>query len=208
MIRRVLLLLLPLAAAMLAAARSDAQPTRESLLAAWEQLQSGDPQVEVFEPVGEGLYRFHTSRFPFQGELRVTNVSINADSSAGITGAVEVELIGVAPDFYDRHAFSYSAWAENNILDYDAAGRRWLTAAEWNELAAASPASRADGEVDAADTVLDWGGRYWMPLVLAVLGGFVLLMALASAARARRLQAESVELLREIRNLLDDRTRR
>ena len=54
-----------------------AQPSEESLLSAWEALQKNNPKTVVFEKLGERDYKFKTQMFPFDGELKVTNVVVD-----------------------------------------------------------------------------------------------------------------------------------
>ena len=107
-----------------------------SLIAAWEEAVIGDPETLVLEPLGDNRYHFETMRFPYNGELRVLNTSI--DRAAGALdypmGVVEVELTDADEGFLQRHAMSYGQWAQNNILFYDQANGRWLTTWELDDV--------------------------------------------------------------------------
>jgi len=110
------------------------QPSNESLLAAWETIQKNDPKTVVFEKLGDKRYHFKTSLFPFDGELKITNIAVDAGleaeylqaSDISAQGIVEVELAGLSPDFLREHAYSYSIWERNNILFYNAKTKQWL----------------------------------------------------------------------------------
>lgn len=112
-----------------------AGPGKESLLKAWETIQKNDPQVFTFEKQGENLYRFKTGHFPFDGRLKVLNVTVDdrmADTDYGqIMGVIEVELVDVGKDFLSKHAYSYSIWARNNMLYFDQDRGRWLNSKEY-----------------------------------------------------------------------------
>lgn len=112
-----------------------AAPTEGSLLGAWESMQRDDPQTVLFKKTGESLYQFKTDRFPFDGQLRVLNVTV--DERAGVygdgcmLGVIEVELIDLPEDFLEKYSYSYSVWQTNNILYYNAESEEWLTSAEF-----------------------------------------------------------------------------
>jgi hypothetical protein len=110
------------------------EPTEESLIIAWEDIQKKDPKVVIFEKIESDLYRFHTTWFPFDGKLRLLNASI--DEIEGISpkfciGVVEVELIGLPDDFMNKYSRSYSIWSRNNTLYYDKKKGKWVSQKEW-----------------------------------------------------------------------------
>ncbi|MFC1599332.1 hypothetical protein ACFL2W_00930, partial [Candidatus Omnitrophota bacterium] len=114
-----------------------AQPTEESLLRAWEQSQKSDSKVEVFEKIEDDVYRFKTSWFPFDGKLRVLNLSVNdsmADSAypyGEVMGVIEIELADLPDDFHSKYSYSYSMWANSNMLYYDKKADTWLSSGEY-----------------------------------------------------------------------------
>lgn len=61
----------------LAQAVAQAQPSQQSLVEAWEKVQRGDPETLAFEKIGERRYRFRTSRFPFDGELKILKATVD-----------------------------------------------------------------------------------------------------------------------------------
>lgn len=114
-----------------------AQPTEENLVQAWENIQQTDPKNEVFEKIGKNTYKFKTKWFPFDGSLRILNVTID-DRNKHIPsmynytmGVVEVELIDLPNDFTQKHSYSYSLWAGGNMLYYVGDDNKWVT---YNEL--------------------------------------------------------------------------
>lgn len=133
------ILICPLAPVAAAKAASAPTPDRESLISAWEALQRKDPQVIAFEKLEPGLYRFQTSRFPFDGKLRVLNVAIDEldgfpDENGGFAlGVVEIELLDLPEDFLAKYAQSYGFWYRTNTLYFARQSGRWLSVNEWQE---------------------------------------------------------------------------
>lgn len=122
-----LLLAVPLAVA--------AEPTRESLLTAWESLQRADPQTRTFERINDGRYRFATERFPFDGELEIAEVVVD-DRSAEIpygsaTGHVAATLVGIDDAFRERYATSLAIWHSDGILHWDDETQGWVGSRAW-----------------------------------------------------------------------------
>jgi hypothetical protein len=111
-----------------------AAPDEASLLAAWEAAQRGDPKTVTFKRLGERRYRFATSRFPFDGELVVLNLSIDAlpvPGEAVTSGVVEVELAGAGEEFRQKYLHSYASWTGTHQFYWDAAAGRWLDRWAW-----------------------------------------------------------------------------
>ena len=112
-----------------------AQPSEQNLISAWESLQKADPKTVVFEKLAERHYKFKTELFPFDGELKITNIVIDKNfddfeysTSENVIsqGIVEVELVGISEDFLHNHGYSYGLWARNNILYYDEKEKQWV----------------------------------------------------------------------------------
>ncbi|HYD18281.1 MAG TPA: hypothetical protein VEF76_07375, partial [Patescibacteria group bacterium] len=55
-------------------------PTRESLVAFFEQQMKNDPQVKDFTKRADGDYDFQTGFFPYTGRLKLLNAAVTADS--------------------------------------------------------------------------------------------------------------------------------
>ncbi|MCK4421398.1 hypothetical protein KAW18_07500 [candidate division WOR-3 bacterium] len=112
-----------------------AEPTEATLIEAWETIQRNDPETVVFEKLGENLYKFKTERFPFDGKLKILNVSVDdrmKDYEYGnIMGIIEVELVDLPADFSLKYSYSYSMWGQNNMLYYDEETDGWLTSNEY-----------------------------------------------------------------------------
>jgi hypothetical protein len=112
-----------------------AVPTEKSLIEAWESFQKQDPKNLIFEKISKNRYRFKTERFPFDGELKILNVTVDEQISGFeggfILGVVEVELVDLPEDFLERYSYSYSAWIQDNILYYDTEAEKWLSDEEY-----------------------------------------------------------------------------
>ncbi|MEJ2567991.1 MAG: hypothetical protein P8Z50_03840 [candidate division WOR-3 bacterium] len=112
-----------------------ALPTEESLIEAWENFQKKDPKTITFEKLDKNLYHFKTERFPFDGELKILNVTVDEQTSSFengfVLGVVEVELVDLPKDFMEKYSYSYSAWVQDNILYYDKEEGNWLSDEEY-----------------------------------------------------------------------------
>ena len=112
-----------------------ALPTEESLIKAWEGFQKEDPKTIIFEKISESRYRFKTDRFPFDGELKILNITVDEQTASFeggfVLGVVEVELIDLPKDFLEKYSYSYSAWIQDNILYYDTEEKKWLSDEEY-----------------------------------------------------------------------------
>ncbi len=207
------------------AAQTASTPPKESgLLQAWEQLQREDAQTLKFERLDQGLYHFHTQRFPYDGQLRVLNLSITPlGYDAGLNhsdlwqGVVEVELPEVEEAFYTRHSHSYSRWTQNNYFYYDSEQNRWLSPAEWSQRLT-EQAGEPGGQ---AACVANWIGDFFWLFLLVMLLFFLIWIggksnkqikanmeaqdtALKQQEYAVKLSEEAVELSRESNRLLQE----
>jgi hypothetical protein len=130
--RRAFFVLLVIFSGVAAAAE---EPTEASLLAAWEAAQRADAKTVAFERLGDGRYRFETTRFPFKGELAVLTVNLEDVDLPGdedaVMGALEIELVGAPADLTAKHAVSYGSWHAGNVMYFDRDGGRWITGKEW-----------------------------------------------------------------------------
>lgn len=117
-----------------------AEPTDEALLSAWENAQQADPKAEKFEKIETDLYHFKTRRFPYDGNLRVLNLSLEYQPGFGdddfYLGVVEVELVDLPDDFYEKFAHSYAMWQQTNMLYFNPETDSWLTVKEWQDIVA------------------------------------------------------------------------
>jgi hypothetical protein len=112
-----------------------ALPTEESLIEAWEKIQKKDPKTIAFKKLSENLYHFKTERFPFDGKLKILNVTVDEQTPSFeggfVLGVVEVELLDLPEDFLEKYSYSYSTWIQDNILYYDKEEEKWLSDEEY-----------------------------------------------------------------------------
>jgi hypothetical protein len=112
-----------------------ALPTEESLMETWESFQKKDPKTIIFEKLAKNSYHFKTERFPFDGELKILNVTVDEQTSSFedgfVLGVVETELVDLPKDFMEKYSYSYSAWVHDNILYYDKQEEKWLSDDEY-----------------------------------------------------------------------------
>lgn len=112
-------------------------PTRESLVAYWEDKTLNDPDVKQFEKTGEkGVYKFESGFFPYKGRLRLLNAAVTKSSDGYLsdfyTGIIEVELADAPEDFFRKYSTSYTTWASQNYFYYDTKKAVWFPASEWS----------------------------------------------------------------------------
>jgi uncharacterized membrane protein len=157
-------------------------PTEESLLSAWETRQRTDPKTVVFEKVEPKVYRFETERFPYEGKIRVLNLSID-DPYAGPgssqqvgsqIGVVEAALEDLPSGFMMHHAHSYGLWQAENTFYWDPVKGTWLTSREFQ--------NRIQEEAGGWYGWLGIGlsGLFWIFFLVVVLGVLFLLTRKAS----------------------------
>jgi hypothetical protein len=112
-----------------------ALPTETSLIEAWESFQKSDPKTIFFEKLDKNSYHFKTERFPFDGELKILNVTVDEQTSSFedgfVLGVVETELVDLPNDFMEKYSYSYSTWVQDNILYYDKEEGKWLSDEEY-----------------------------------------------------------------------------
>lgn len=111
------------------------KPSEESLIKAWEQVQKSNPAIVTFEKIADRQYKFKTTLFPFDGELKINDATIDASMMAGpytnFTMAVlDVELVGLPKEIIQKNR-KYAIWARSNMLYYDKKADKWLTFEEF-----------------------------------------------------------------------------
>jgi hypothetical protein len=112
-----------------------AQPTGDSLIQAWENVQKKDPKVVVFEKLEDKHYKFKTDYFPYDGELLVKGVIMDdvgtRQETDYIFGKVHVELVGLPTNFLQQYSYNYSVWSRNNALFYNNKTHKWVSSKEF-----------------------------------------------------------------------------
>jgi hypothetical protein len=202
------------------------EPSRESLLAAWEARLRDDPQTLVFEKLEDSRYRWSTERFPFDGVVRVLNLVVDDRTfeyaASGVVGVVETDLEGVSDEFRRQYAYSIGLWQGANTLYFDADTGEWQSANEWQSSLAEQYSVGGGGW-------LAWLSGWMWVIFLAIMVLVVFWLsrrassqmkkamaaqdtALAEQERAIRLTEDAIEIsrdsnrvLKEIRDLLKER---
>jgi len=191
------------------------QPTKESLLAAWEEIQRTDPHTKVFEKLSDNHYRFKTDWFPYDGELIVLNVVVapppegfEAPWARMTMGTIEIELPGLTREQRENLMRGIEIWERSNTLYYDSGAHRWITSAEFQKRIMAT-ARRPSG----GSRWIGIASQYAVPLVLVVF----LLFAFSMSRRSKTVidesrrnlkisleqQARMVQLLEQVVALLE-----
>ena len=112
------------------------KPTEDSLIKAWEELQKSDLNTVTFEKIADRRYKFKTKLFPFDGELRINdatieNIEMGPYNNGFISGPLDIELVGLPKDVPQKYSRKYSVWARNNTLYYDKKVGKWLSLQEF-----------------------------------------------------------------------------
>lgn len=101
-----------------------------------EELQKSDPNTVTFEKIADRRYKFKTKLFPFDGELRINdatieNIEIGSYNNGFVSGPLDIELVGLPKDVPQKYSRKYSMWARNNTLYYDKKVGKWLSPQEF-----------------------------------------------------------------------------
>ena len=179
------------------------QPTTQSLIAAWEHVQSTDPHTKTFQKTSEGHYRFRTDWFPYDGELVVLNAvvaplaeGVDATWARMVTGSVDVDLPGLTAEQHEKLSNGIEIWERTNTLHFDPKTQRWLTPAEFRKVMMAAAQQRA-----VPWTWLSLLTGYAVPIGILA---FLLLTWLTTSRRSKSVLAES---LRMSQRSLENQTR-
>ncbi len=198
---------------------NDSKPSKESLLAAWEQMQKDNPYTVAFEKTAEkSIYDFETTIFPFKGKLKVLNTLIEEDPAyyygdfskydtvlpdGDYIGLVEVELPEADKEFAAKYRYSYATWEQGNALYYHADSKKWYTAEEWalykkefKSAKAVSAPKSACGLFKSENFVS------WWPLILVI--GWIVICAWFSSKQKKN-YANYLNECREINKIISDR---
>ncbi len=113
---------------------AEPKPDENSLLLAWERVQSQDPHTKKFEKLGEHRYFLETDLFPFKNEVRILHLTVDDEYPDEIEGFVAVELSGVDKAFRERYRSNYGVWNRHNSLIWSPDINKWLTNKEYDDL--------------------------------------------------------------------------
>jgi hypothetical protein len=94
---------------------------RKSLLEAWEQNQKSDPFTVEFEQTAPGVYHLKTTRFPYDGSVKVTSMVIRFLPNQGGTGpskygVVEPTLDQDIEKIQSQYPESFGDWRTRNYF--------------------------------------------------------------------------------------------
>lgn len=111
-------------------------PTEDSLIKAWETIQKSDSNTITFEKIKDRHYKYSNKLFPFNGDLKIKDVTIDSVIMAGnsdnfIMGIIDIELEQMPKNFIRQHSHKYYMWARNNNLYYDRKAGKWLSSQEF-----------------------------------------------------------------------------
>ncbi len=126
------------------------KPSEESLIKAWEQIQKSNPATVTFDKLADRRYKFKTTQFPFDGELKINDATIDVGTMAGpysnfIMAVLDIELVGLPKEITQKNR-KYSIWARSNMLYYDKQTDKWLTFEEFQaEVAKINNSSSSSG---------------------------------------------------------------
>ena len=112
-------------------------PTRESLVAFFEQQMKSDPQVVKFEKTAEGEYVFETKFFPYAGKLLLLNAVVTKYDDQYYEnlyrGIIELDLPDANDDFFKKYARSYAAWTSELNYYFNMKKGTWFAGSAWND---------------------------------------------------------------------------
>ena len=115
-----------------------AEPSRESLLAAWEEHIRSLAGTESLEKTGDDTYALKDSDLPYDGELRILGALVRSTESPGYTsdfthlGMVEFELADLPAERLSSQVYYY--WlADRQTLHYSGATNEWLDSTAYRD---------------------------------------------------------------------------
>lgn len=174
------------------AVRAPAQivpPTRESLIAFFEEQMKNDPQVKDFTKRADGDYDFQTGFFPYTGRLKLLNAAVTKYDDQYYEnlyrGIVEIDLPDADEAFFKKYARSYAAWTAELNYYYNMKKGKWFAGSAWNDNLADFDKYAADAAPAktgcAAPGLWDKYGKNMIPL-----GVFVIVIAVLMAFARRQ----------------------
>lgn len=192
---------------------------KSSLLAAWEEMQKQNPNVEVFEKINDKSYKYKHSQLRFEGILEIISLDIismgldEVDEFEGIkSGTVDVYLDGF--DENQRQLFrAFNKWQTNNTLYFIPKENRWLDWSEYSDILEKNYRHQSAG-----DGVAGWFADKWIYIFAIIMCYFVIetylnrrkvshslnqqKMAIEQQLYAIKLQEEGIEVTKETNQYL------
>jgi len=113
-------------------------PTEDSLITAWEALQKSSANTVTLEKIADRRYKYKTNLFPFDGELKINDATVESMGSGPYNdftlGLLDVELIDLPKDVPQKYSRKYSMWQRNNTLYYEKKTGKWLSPQEFQNV--------------------------------------------------------------------------
>lgn len=172
------------------AAAAEEAADRQAVLQAWENAQKTDPLTVTFEQTAPGTYHLKTTRFPYDGTVRIGGIVIRdiPGTTNGSTkfAAVEPTLDQDNAKFESQYPESFSDWHTRNIFYYKPQDKAWIDQAHVKFTPFAETVHSANLARNAAYLLLG-------ALTLLVIGLVALRLREARAIQKRFKHAEEVE---------------
>lgn len=180
---------------------ADPTPDEQSLLLAWERVQSQDPHTKQFKKLGERRYLLETDLFPFKDEVRVLHLTVDDEYPDEIEGFIAVELAGVDKDFRARYAGNYRVWARHNRLIWSSDVNKWLTNKEYGDLQKSLKVKKETSKAGARSALAARLKTFAGILSLVLFWLFALAFCIAQFLGYRKQSALRKQLLEEQRQI-------
>lgn len=149
-------------------------PTEDSLIKTWENIQKNDPNTVTFERINDRHYKLSNKLFPFDGELKIKDATIDSTMMVGnsdnfIMGIIDVEFEKMPKDFIQQHSRKYYMWAINNNLYYDKKAGKWLSSKEFQ-----TAMMKMQKEMLRPSSLSSFFSDYFVIIALLIVSGFLL----------------------------------
>ena len=187
--------------AVLIAQVASAEPTRESLLAAWEEHLRSLPATTSFEKTGDNTYRFADTDLPYDGELKVHGALVRSSESPGFDtefthlGMVEFGLTEMPEERLTSQVYYY--WlADRQTLHYSATTEAWVDSTTYTD-------SFGDMYDLPSLGALSFMINYGIWILLAALVIFIFVGFGKQTKKARELMDETAAINQQARENLD-----
>ena len=187
--------------AVLIAQVASANPTRESLVAAWEEHIRSLPATTSFEKTADGTYRYADTDLPYDGELKVQGALVRSSESPGFDsdythlGMVEFELTDLPEERLTSQVYYY--WlADRQTLHYSATAAAWVDSTTYRD--------SFDDLYDLPSLgALSFMIKYGIWILLAALVIFIFVGFGKQTKKARQLMDETAAINQQARENLD-----
>ncbi len=179
-----------------------AEPTRESLVAAWEEHIRSLPGTASLEKTADGTFQLEDTDLPYDGELKILGALVRSSESPAYEseythlGMVEFELTDLPAERLSSQVYYY--WlADRQTLHYSAESGEWVDSTAYRnsftELYEDMPS------LGALSFMVNYG--IWILLVALVI--FVFVGLNRQTRKARALMDETAAINQQARENLD-----